>query len=242
MFAELFGREAGVCRGKAGSVHMADFGRGHMGGTRVVGDSIHLGAGAALTLQLRSPGSVAIAFFGDGAANHGTFHEGLNLAALWKLPVVFICENNGFGQWTRHEAASSVATVAERAAAYGIPGSRHEGNDVVHVFDAARHAIDRARVGEGPTLLEFVTYRTRDHSGGRDQRQYREASEIEQWRAKDPIKLCRERILLRNIATAAAVNTIEEESLSTVKEAADEAAGLPLADVNGVLDDITDYD
>jgi TPP-dependent pyruvate/acetoin dehydrogenase alpha subunit len=239
MFAELYGREAGMAGGKAGSMHMADLSRGHLGGTGIVGASIHLAAGAALSCQLRQPGSIAVAFFGDGAANRGSFHEGLNMAALWRLPVVFVCENNAFGQWTRHEAASSVPTVAERAAAYGIPGARADGNDVEAVATSAATAIERARRGDGPSLLEFVSYRLRDHSGGRDQRRYRERSEIEHWRQHDPIALNRQKLLERGLAGDAELDEIEEQARSEIAAAAEGALTFPEPDPLEALSDIT---
>jgi TPP-dependent pyruvate/acetoin dehydrogenase alpha subunit len=237
MFAELYGRSEGMAGGKAGSMHMADLARGHLGGTGIVGASIHLAAGAALTCQLRQPGSVAVAFFGDGAANRGSFHEGLNMAALWRLPVVFVCENNAFGQWTRHEAASSVPTVAERGAAYGIPGVRADGNDVEAVAAATAPAFERARQGQGPSLLEFVSYRLRDHSGGRDQRRYRDRNEIEQWRQHDPITLNRHKLVERGLASDAELDQIEQSARTEIADAAESA--LTLAEPNP-LDAITD--
>jgi TPP-dependent pyruvate/acetoin dehydrogenase alpha subunit len=242
MFAELYGREGGVCDGRAGSMHMADLSRGHLGGTGIVGASIHLAAGAALTCQLRSPGSVSVAFFGDGAANHGTFHEGLNLASLWKLPVVFICENNAFGQWTRHEQASAVPTVSERAAAYAIPGERCDGNDVEAIFAATARAVVRARQGAGPSLLEFVTYRTRDHSGGRDQRNYRDPTEISKWRERDPIAVNRQKIIERGLGSETDVERLEQRARDEILAAAIEAATYPIPHAEGALHGITDYD
>jgi TPP-dependent pyruvate/acetoin dehydrogenase alpha subunit len=241
MFAELFGRQGGVCDGKAGSMHMADLSRGYLGGTGIVGASIHLAAGAALTCQIRQTGAVSVAFFGDGGANRGTFHEGLNLASLWRLPTVFICENNGFGQWTRHERASAVPTVSQRAAAYGIPGERCDGNDVQAVFDASRRALERARAGEGPTLLEFVTYRLRDHSGGRDQRKYRERAEIDRWRERDPLLVSRSLILQRKAATEEVIDQVERAADESIAAAAAEAERYPLPSAEQALRDVTDY-
>jgi TPP-dependent pyruvate/acetoin dehydrogenase alpha subunit len=242
MFAELFGRREGMAGGKAGSMHMADLSRGHLGGTGIVGASIHLAAGAALTCQLLHPGAVAVGFFGDGAANRGSFHEGLNMAALWQLPVVFICENNGFGQWTRHTAASAVPTVAERAAAYGIPGERGDGNDVEAVAALTSAAVERARQGRGPTLLEFVTYRLRDHSGGRDQRRYRDRGEIDDWRARDPITVNRAKLVERGIATTDTVDALEAEARDEIAHAAEEAMSLPEPNPDEALRDISEYE
>jgi pyruvate dehydrogenase E1 component alpha subunit len=190
---------------------------------------------------MRGEGSVSVAFFGDGAANRGTFHEGLNLAALWGLPVVFVCENNGFGQWTRHEQASAVPTVAERAAAYGIPGQRADGNDAEVVFGVASEAIQRARSGLGPTLLEFETYRTRDHSGGRDQRKYRDRAEIDQWRLRDPLAVNRRKIVQRGIATDEFLDALEHQEDERILAAASEADSYPTPSPMSALEDVTDY-
>jgi pyruvate dehydrogenase E1 component alpha subunit len=237
MFAELFGREGGICGGKGGSMHMADLSRGHLGGTGIVGASIHLAAGAALTAQVRGTGAVSVAFFGDGAANRGQFHEGINLAALWSLPVVMLCENNGFGQWTRHEQASSVPTVAERSAAYGIPGERVDGNDVEAVHAAVAAAVARARGGGGPSLLECLTYRVRDHHGGRDQRRYREREEIAAWRERDPI--ARNRLRLEELGMDRdELEQLEREVAQRVTEACADAEARPTIDPERALDDI----
>jgi pyruvate dehydrogenase E1 component alpha subunit len=237
MFCELFGRTGGVCGGKGGSMHMADLERGHMGGTGIVGASIHLAGGAALTAQLAGEGAVALAFFGDGAANRGQFHEGINLAALWRLPLVLVCENNGFGQWTRHEQASSVETVAERAASYGIPGERIDGNDVEAVNSAVAAAVDRARAGGGPTLLECLTYRVRDHHGGRDQRRYRDREEIAQWRERDPIARNRGHLIELG-ASDEELGEIERQAAEAVRAACEEAESRPPVDPLGALDDV----
>jgi pyruvate dehydrogenase E1 component alpha subunit len=237
MFCELFGREGGVCGGKGGSMHMADLAHGHLGGTGIVGASIHLAAGAALTAQVRRTGAVALAFFGDGAANRGQFHEGINLAALWGLPVVLVCENNGFGQWTRHDQASAVETVAERSAAYGIPGERVDGNDVEAVHTAVAAAVARARAGAGPTLLECLTYRLRDHHGGRDQRRYREREEIARWRELDPLVRNRRRLAELGIGDDE-TQAIERQAARTVEEACAQAETRPPVPAERALDDV----
>jgi acetoin:2,6-dichlorophenolindophenol oxidoreductase subunit alpha len=237
MYCELFGREGGICGGKGGSMHMADLSHGHLGGTGIVGASIHLAAGAALTAQARGTGAVALAFFGDGAANRGQFHEGINMAALWRLPLVLVCENNGFGQWTRHEQASAVETVAERAAAYGIPGERVDGNDVEAVHAAVRSAVARARDGGGPTLLECVTYRLRDHHGGRDQRRYRDREEIARWRELDPITRSHRRLVALGVAEDD-VASVERDAARAAQEACAEAETRPPVPAERALDDV----
>src|SRR6185437_11487026 len=159
MMAEIYGREDGLCRGRGGSMHIADFSRGMLGANAIVGGGIALATGAGLASSVRGSGQVAVSFFGDGAANQGVLHESLNLAAIWKLPVVYVCENNGFAESTPSAYATSVPDVASRAAAYDMPGDIVDGADAVVVYEAARDAVRRARAGEGPTLLEVKTYR-----------------------------------------------------------------------------------
>lgn len=239
MFAELFGRQGAVSGGKAGSMHIGDMTRGSLGGTGIVGAGIHLASGAALTAKLRGESGVAIAFFGDGAANRGPFHEGLNLASLWKLPVVFVCENNAFGQWTRHEDASSVDTVAERASAYGMPGGRHNGNDVEVVWRSAGEAISRARSGKGPSLLEYETYRLRDHSGGVDQRSYRSRAELKERRQVEPLEVSKSKMLDAEICTSEELEQIVNRARERVSEAAAEAESRPPLEPMEAFTDVT---
>ena len=188
MMAELFGRATGTCKGKGGSMHIADLDRGMLGANGIVGAGIPLAVGAALTARTKRTGGVAVAFFGDGASNQGQFHEALNLAAVWKLPVVFVAENNGYGEATPHEFACSVRDVATRAAAYGIPGVIADGMDFFDVWGKAGAAIARARAGEGPTLLECKTYRYFGHYVG-DNLKYRTKEEAETMRqTRDPLE------------------------------------------------------
>ena len=176
MIAEIYGREDGLCRGRGGSMHIADFSRGMLGANAIVGGGIALATGAGLASSIRGGTQVSVAFFGDGAANQGVLHESLNLAAIWKLPVIFVCENNGFAESTPTAYATSVADVAFRASGYGIPGVVADGADVLGVYAAARTAVDRARAGEGPTLLEVKTYRFMGHFEG-DPERYRDDDE-----------------------------------------------------------------
>lgn len=186
MMAELLAKETGYCRGRGGSMHIADVETGNLGANGIVGGGIPIAAGAALAQRMRGVDNVVASFFGDGAANEGAFHEGLNLAAVWDLPVVFICENNGYGMSMSSARSMSVKRVSDRAAAYGMPGVTVDGNSVQEVFDAVSTAVDRARAGEGPTLVEAVTYRYKGHSKS-DQNLYRTRDEIDEWRAKDPL-------------------------------------------------------
>src|SRR5262245_9804544 len=187
MAAELMGRAEGYCRGLGGSMHIADLDLNILGANGIVGAGIGLGLGAALAAKQRSDGTAGIAFFGDGATNEGIFHESLNLAAIWKLPVVFICENNQYGLSGRIKDMAAGPSIAARAAAYGIPGERIDGNDVVAVHDPVQRALAVARAGEGPSLIEAVTYRWGEHSMRANLPRYRPVEEEAEWRAKDPI-------------------------------------------------------
>jgi TPP-dependent pyruvate/acetoin dehydrogenase alpha subunit len=194
MFAELFARADGYNRGKGGSLHMIDAQLGFLGANGIVGGGIPLATGAALQLKRRGAKAVAVSFFGDGATNEGSFHESLNLASLWALPVVYVCENNLYGEFTRQDHHQVIKDVADRASSYGLPGMVVDGNDVLAVREAALLAVGRARRGEGPTLLEAKTYRHRGHFEG-DMARYRPKEEVEHWMARDPIELLWQRLV-----------------------------------------------
>jgi acetoin:2,6-dichlorophenolindophenol oxidoreductase subunit alpha len=186
MFAEFLGKETGYCRGRGGSMHIADPSKGNLGANGIVGGGIPIAVGAALSAKKRKTGAVAVSFFGDGANNEGSFHESLNIAAIWKLPVIFVCENNQYGMSTSTERSTAVKDVAQRAAAYAMPGIVVDGNDFAAVAAASFEAVERAKRGEGPTLIEAKTYRTRGHSRS-DRNRYRTKEEIESWKQRDPI-------------------------------------------------------
>jgi pyruvate dehydrogenase E1 component alpha subunit len=186
MMAELFGRVTGYCKGKGGSMHIADFSCGMLGANGIVGANLGIAAGAALAITVRGTDQVAVAFFGDGAVTRGTFHEVVNLTALWKLPVLFICENNQYAQWMHQRENIAIQHISALAAGYGIPGSTVDGNDVFAVRKATSEAVDRARRGDGPTLFECKTYRIYGHTLG-DQQVYRQKAEVEEWKKRDPI-------------------------------------------------------
>lgn len=188
MMAELYGRETGYCKGKGGSMHIADFGAGMLGANGIVAGGISIVTGAGLAAQLEGRGRVAVSFFGDGASNAGPFHESLNIAAAWKLPMLYVCENNMYAAQTSNAETAGLEDVAARAAGYGIPGVIVDGNDVLAVYEAASAAVARARAGEGPTLIECKTYRWRAHTERPTQPDYRPAAEIEAWKKKDPIR------------------------------------------------------
>ncbi len=186
MFAEFFGKDSGYCRGRGGSMHIADLATGNLGANGIVGGGLPIAVGAALALKQEQRKSVVVCFFGDGANNEGAFHESLNMAAIWKLPVVFVCENNQYGMSTSTERSTAVPRIAQRAQAYSMPGETVDGNEFAAVAAGAAHAVDRARAGEGPSLLECLTYRHRGHSKS-DRNRYRTKEEIDSWIARDPI-------------------------------------------------------
>jgi acetoin:2,6-dichlorophenolindophenol oxidoreductase subunit alpha len=190
MMAELLGRETGYCRGKGGSMHIADLEGGNLGATGIVGSGIPIATGAALAIQMRKEAKLVACFFGDGAANNGAFHESLNLAAIWKLPVLYVCENNQYAMSGPAKAMFAIPSIAGRAAAYGIPGISVDGNDVLAVHAAALEAGRRARRGEGPTLLTCETYRWKGHSRS-DANRYRSKEEIAAWKERCPIRRLR---------------------------------------------------
>ncbi len=218
MFAEFFGKETGYCRGRGGSMHIADVEKGNLGANGIVGGGLPIAVGAALSAKRLGTGAVTVCFFGDGANNEGAFHEALNMAAVWKLPVVFVCENNKYGMSTSTERSTAVKNVAERAAAYAMPGETVDGNDFSAVTEAVDAAVARARAGEGPSLIENVTYRWRGHSKS-DRNRYRTKEEIAEWQAKDPIARMGRMLIDHGILTETDLPKIEEEVAETVAEA-----------------------
>ncbi|MHB8146569.1 MAG: thiamine pyrophosphate-dependent dehydrogenase E1 component subunit alpha [Vulcanimicrobiaceae bacterium] len=194
MMAELLGRATGCCGGFGGSMHIADQRLGNLGANGIVGGGVPLAVGAALSFALREQPYVAVSFMGDGAPNEGCVHEAINIAAIWKLPVIFVIENNQYGLSASVKDTYAIERLSTRALAYGIPGETLDGQDVTAVAEAAAVAIARARTGGGPTLLEMLTYRFRGHSKN-DPGKYRPRSELDEWRARDPIELARQRLL-----------------------------------------------
>jgi pyruvate dehydrogenase E1 component alpha subunit len=216
LMAELLGRGTGVCGGKGGSMHLADFSVGSLGETSIVGSGIPVAAGAALGAKMQKSGRVTLCFFGDGASNEGAFHEGLNFAAIWKLPVVFLCENNRFAVTTPIAQTVLIANIADRAAAYGMPGAVVDGQDVLAVYQATAEAVGRARRGDGPTLVEAKTYRFCEHAANMGRAfSYRADAEISAWRSRDPIELFRKTLLrdfgLSTEELAAVVRAVNDE-------------------------------
>src|SRR5204862_1724668 len=210
MVAELLGREAGACRGKGGSMHIADVNKGMLGANGIVGGGFPLAAGAGLTAKFNGKGQVAVCFFGDGAGNQGTFHEGLNLAGIWKLPVIFVAENNGYAESTPVTYHMSCRDIADRAAGYNMHGVTVDGLDIFAVYEAAGEAIARARRGEGPSLIECKTYRYYGHFEG-DTITYRTKDELEFYRGRDPILGLRRFMIDGNIASEAELDGINTQ-------------------------------
>lgn len=239
MMAELFARTTGYCKGKGGSMHIADKETGILGANGVVGAGIPLAAGAALTAKFRSTEQIAVSFFGDGATNQGVFHETLNLAAVWELPVVFVCENNRFGMGTPQKEHQRVEDIAVRAPAYDIPGVTVDGNDVLKVYAAAGEAVTRARNGDGPTLLNCDTYRFRGHHIGDPGTSYRDREEVqEQERQRDPIRRLAQVLIDEEGITEEDLSTIDEELADELEQALEFAKNSPDPLPEDALDDV----
>jgi pyruvate dehydrogenase E1 component alpha subunit len=218
MFAEFFGKEEGYCRGRGGSMHIADVASGNLGANGIVGGGIPIAVGAALAIKKQKRDDVAICFFGDGASNEGAFHEALNMAAIWKLPVLFVCENNKYGMSVSTARSMAVADVAERAAAYRMPGIVVDGNNIADVSEAVMNATARARAGEGPSLIECKTYRIRGHSKS-DRNRYRTKEEIEEWKLRDPIGHFEAELASLGILTADEANAIRAAAEKEIADA-----------------------
>lgn len=235
--AELMSKDTGVCRAKGGSMHLTKADRGMLGSYAIVGSHLPMAAGAAWSAMLRGSGQVAVAFFGDGATNIGAFHEALNLAAVWRLPVLFVCENNFYMEYTPIAAVTAVAhPAADRAPAYNLPAEVIDGNDVVVVHDAVARAADRARDGGGPTVIEAETYRHFGHSRA-DPATYRPAEEVERWLKHDPLDVARARLEALGVPPEEIV-AVDERAASMVADAVDAAKNAPPADVAQALTDV----
>ncbi|HEY8451194.1 MAG TPA: thiamine pyrophosphate-dependent dehydrogenase E1 component subunit alpha [Natronosporangium sp.] len=237
MMAELYGRAEGYCKGRSGSMHIMDTEAGILGANAIVGAGIPMAAGAALSAQVRGEDRVAVAFFGEGAAAEGVFHEVLNLSALWKLPVVLVVENNQYAELTHVSTHLAAAHVADFAAPYGIPAETIDGNDVVAVRDAAMRAVARARRGEGPTLLECVTYRWHGHYEG-DPQKYRPPEEVERWRERDPIRRFREAVAAAGILDPTVMDDIDARVRADVEDAAAWAEAREPAPALSITEDV----
>ena len=226
MLAEFFGKETGYCRGRGGSMHIADISKGNLGANGIVGGGIPIAVGAALSAKRLKTGTVALSFFGDGANNEGAFHESLNMASVWKLPVVFFCENNQYGMSTSTAQSTAVKSIADRASAYSMPGIVVDGNDFSAVAEASDEAVARARAGLGPTLVESLTYRFRGHSRS-DRNRYRTKEEIQEWMRRDPIAHMSELLESHGIAARKEIERLELDVDREIEAAIDFAHKSP---------------
>lgn len=237
MMAEIYGKKDGYCKGKGGSMHIADMDIGIMGANGIVGAGLTIAAGAALSAKMRGTDQVTICFFGDGASNTTRFHEGINLASIWKLPVVYVCENNLYGISLSQSKHQNITNIADRATAYGIPGVVVDGNDVTAVYETVGEAVARARKGEGPTLIECKTYRHRAHFEG-DPDVYRPKEEIENWVKKDPIPRFRKQLIEMGILTEKKADKIDREIQKEIDGAVKFAEKSPLPASEETLEDV----
>ena len=237
MMAELYGKKTGYCKGRGGSMHIADTDIGILGANGIVGGGIPIAGGAALSAQKRGTDQVCLCFLGDGATNTTRFHEGVNLASIWKLPIVYVIENNMYAETTHVSYAMNVPNVADRACAYGIPGKIVDGNDVLAVYEAVGEAVARARKGEGPTLVECKTYRWHGHYIG-DPQTYRTKEEIEEWKKKDPIPRFRDYLIEKNVLREEEADKIDQEINEEIEKAIKFAIESPLPEPSETLEDV----
>jgi len=235
--AEILGKKTGYCKGKGGSMHIADFSIGMLGATAVVGAGLPIAVGAGLSAKLRNTDQVVVCFFGEGASNQGTFHESLNMASAWKLPVVFACENNLYAMGTRQSRIMNVEDVAKRAVAYGISGKSVDGNDVIAVYEATRDAVEFARKGEGPTLIECKTYRRRGHSRV-DPARYRPKEEVAEWLRRDPVKRFEDYLLQNDVLTEEELQSVKAQVADRIDDAVKFALESPYPAPEEALEDV----
>jgi pyruvate dehydrogenase E1 component alpha subunit len=239
MMAELYGRETGYCKGKGGSMHIADFAIGMLGANGIVAGGLSIATGAGLAAQLDGNGRVAVAFFGDGASNAGPFHESINIAAAWNLPVIYVCENNQWAAQTSAVSTQGTSAIAARAAGYGIPGVNVDGNDVLAVYEAASAAVARAQAGEGPSLIECLTWRWGAHTERPEQPDPRPADVKAAWQAKDPIaRLVAHLKSQQGQLTDAEWQAIDAEVLAAIDSAVAYAKASPFPAPDSALDDV----
>ena len=239
--AELYGRVDGYCKGKGGSMHLADYSIGILGESGILGSSVPVDVGAALAAHIKGEKFVSLAFFGDGASNQGALHESMNLAAVWNLPMIFLCENNQYAVTTSYADTVAVEHVSDRASAYNMPGILVDGQDAIAMYEATSAAVKRARAGEGPTLIEGLTYRYEEHSLGlgRVRRgEYREQSEIDEWRKRDPLVILEDTLISQGIATREECDAINAETVEEVEQATDFARNSPFPEPEELFDDM----
>jgi pyruvate dehydrogenase E1 component alpha subunit len=240
MMAELFGKTTGYCHGKGGSMHIANIDLGILGANGIVAAGMPIAGGAALAIKMRKGSQAVVSFFGDGACNQGTFHESLNMAAVWKLPVIFVCENNQYAISVAARRVGSIQDYYLRKASYGIEGSKVDGNDIFSVYEAAKEAVSRARQGKGPTLIECKTYRWRGHYEGEADRTYtyRSKEEIEEWMKKCPIDRFKKFLLEKKVTKEANLQKIDEQIQTEIEEAIEFAKNSPDPNPEDALKDV----
>ncbi len=237
MMAELLGKSTGYCKGKGGSMHIADLDVGILGANGIVGGGMGIATGAGLSSKMRGSGQVAVCFFGDGGLNQGAFHENANLAAIWKLPVIYFCENNQYAMSMSVKKATAASDLADRAVSYNMPGVNVDGMDALAVLDVTRRAVERARDGQGPSLIVATTYRFEGHNIG-DPQPYRSKAEIDEWRRRDSIERLRAQLLEDGVATNAETEAIEEKVRQRIEDAVDFARESPEPDLATLEDDV----
>ena len=237
MMAELLGKKTGYSKGKGGSMHIADVKSGNLGANGVVGGSIGIATGAALTCKMKKNGKIVVCFFGDGAANQGIFHSSINMASIWDLPAIYLCENNVYGMSTSIKEAFNIEKISDRKSAYGIEGLTIDGNDLVEVFNTVSYFAGRCRTGKGPVLIESLTYRWSGHSKS-DAQVYRTREEIKKWVEKDPIKRYRDILINGKILTEKDDRNLENEVIKKLQEASEFAKESPFPDPSEVEDDV----
>lgn len=238
MMAEIFGRSTGLCKGKGGSMHIADIDKGMLGANGIVGGGFSLAVGAGLRNKYLKTDRVAVCFFGDGASNEGNFHESLNLASIWKLPVVFVCENNLFAESTPQWYASASKTISERAAAYNMPGENINGKDAFEVYDVVGKAIERARKGDGPSLIECRTYRNRGHFEGDEQKYKAKEGKEKEWADVDCIQEFQKTAIQKTLLSAEELKAIDEKSEQKIATAIEFALQSPIPTEESLLEDV----
>ena len=237
MMAEFLGKEPGYCRGRGGSMHIADFSHGNLGATGVVGGGIPIATGIGLALKMKKSPNILLSFFGEGSTNEGSFHEALNMASLWNLPIVFICDNNHYSMSMPMNRSMNIELVSSRAASYGIPGISTDGNQVLGVYQIVSEAVTRARSGEGPTLIENITYRWRGHSKS-DRNLYRTKEEIAEWMERCPINSFKSLLIETQIMDQGEVDEIDRLAKETIDLAAEEALKFPEPSPENMEDEV----
>ncbi|MCL5986184.1 MAG: thiamine pyrophosphate-dependent dehydrogenase E1 component subunit alpha [Actinobacteria bacterium] len=237
MMAEILGRKTGYCGGRGGSMHMADIEKGNLGTNGIVGGSIGLATGAALTCKLKENGKIVVCFFGDGAINRGIFHSSINMASIWNLPIIYLCENNLYGLSTPIKEAINISKISDRKCAYGIEGMTIDGNDLVKVFNTVKHFAEYCREGEGPVLIESQTYRWKGHSRS-DAQVYRTKEEVKNWMEKDPIRKYKEMLIKEGSFSEKEDKVLEGEVTNEVNQAVKFARESPYPDPSTLEDDV----